>query len=132
MREICVTMNQFKPLKETERLIEKCNFSIRAIFLDVPQEMQTELTKVEFIKWCWKNKIKPEIARYDNPVFEKMTNCCLKDSNGDCLLRKLNAVSVLYDGRLVTCAKDYDGKTVVGDLDDLDDFKYKNNKCPYA
>ena len=132
MEEICVTMNQFKPLEQVEKLLNKCNFRIRPIYLDVPKEMQTSLSRLEFAKWCFKNKIRPELARYDCPIFEKMTDCCLKDAHGECYLRKINAVNVLYDGRLVTCAKDYDGKTVVGNLNDLDNFEYENKQCPFT
>jgi len=131
MRNICVTVNQFAPLNQIKKLIEKCNFKIRPVFLNVPKKMKCKISKVEYIKWCWKNKILPEIAEYDYPLFRKKMTCCFQDNDGNCFMRKINAVSMMYDGQLITCIKDYDGKTAFGKLNDLDNFKYDNIKCPY-
>jgi hypothetical protein len=142
---ISVTMNRFSPLKQVEELRGACDkgVHIQVTFInlpDVPEKVRyNDLTSKELASWArgvterTGKILYVQGLSYEFP--EKVDGklaCSFKTKQGKCKIRLENMYCVLWDGKLVTCIKDYEGETSLGNvLDVLDKVNYESTLCPY-
>ena len=135
---IYITLNRFKPLDEIKKLIIKAeSIKIILIVLNLPKEMdEFNVNMIELLAWIEKNRLSDKVelsgSAYDFPEkIDGKYGRCFKNKSGECFLRKSSMYSVLWDGRLVDCIKDYNCEKDIGTIDDLDKLSYNTKKCPY-
>jgi len=140
---ICITVNRFNPREKIEKLRNACRkeIVIDIIYLNLPKTNNNYgyMNPTDLLKWSkevekrTEKRLPVKGASYENPdkVNGKL-ECSFKDKEGNCKIRRENQYPVLYDGSLLTCIKDYEGETSLGNvLDVLDKVEYKGIKCPY-
>ena len=107
------------------------------IKIDLPERFKDRISNLKFYKFV--NSIKEikelvgaRVMNFEDPEINDGKNDCYRiDKKGMCDLKKNNQYIVLWDGRITTCLKDFNGEMCVGNIDDLDNLNYKNKECPW-
>ena len=143
LRYISITMNRHDPREQVKKLRASCNEEvyIQVAYINLPKNEQkySALTSKELSEWTKRisleldKEIKSVGLSYEYP--EKVNGklaCSFKTKKGECKIRLENSYCVLWDGSLVTCIKDYEGETSLGNvLKNLDKVRYEDCQCPY-
>lgn len=139
--EMVVTVTRFDVRKKVKKLFDnsKRKFKLCTAYLIVPSKMKPALSLGEYRSWCMKNHIPLETRRFFPAEFKGDKHGCeLVDLEKKCALRLRDIVCVYYDGTLVSCVKDYDGLTAMGNIKDFtkkefQELKYNQSEiiCPY-
>lgn len=97
-------------------------------FLKMSAEFNTEIRIHTIVGndlsvfWGYNPNAILESKRFDNWAGEVQGESQLEPSK-DCYFRKYNYVVVLWDGRIVPCCMDYDGKYSIGTIDSIRNIK---------
>jgi organic radical activating enzyme len=91
IKTICVTMNNCTKENLVDKLIKKCKFQVKKVWVNITTSPKKE--------YC--------IEEYSNPLWGTKKKCFYQNGK-ECQFRKDGKVNITSNGRVTTCVKDYD------------------------
>lgn len=138
LKEIYITIDNLTDFKIIQSFSRHLNIETKLTLITVklPKQYRNRMTNVEFYRFVnsikdIKKDTRSIILKFDNPEKNDGKEECCRKIKGVCDLRKNDEYIIMWDGRITTCLKDFDGKMSVGTIDDLDDLKYESKECPF-